>query len=326
MTTQDAGDGGLARADGGTGDGPIVGVLADGEEVRILGSGFPPRAHARPLVWADFETGAAPTPLGRLTEWSSFGGEWTDVRVASGSTGAVRFDHGGDGGTAGGSIDFDSDVLYVFIKRYYDYDITDPSTWGARGFNHKTIRLWRWCGRECDYRRNNIYFGYQGMEGGNPRVTAEYTGVRTVWDGPEPTADRWLQQEWLYRAGQIEVQDGVFGLVQDGIEQWEGLFRMRDGERPDRYDRLYFDQVSNGTGAGSYFSYHDDLYIDTTWTRVMVTDAPTLAESRVREIQVPLEWSDTEIRVLLRRGAHATFEGRHLLVIGDDGSEQSFPL
>lgn len=34
---------------------------------------------------------------------------------------------------------------------------------------------------------------------------------------------------------------------------------------------------------------------------VMITDAPTLADSRVREIQIPLEWSDTEIRVLLRQ-------------------------
>ena len=101
---------------------------------------------------------------------------------------------------------------------------------------------------------------------------------------------------------------------------------MRTSEYPGRYDRVFFDQVSNGTGPGPIYTYHDDVYVDTTWTRVMITDAPTLAGSRVREIQIPLEWSATEIRVLVRQGAHDALAGRYLLVIGEDGSEQSFPL
>lgn len=313
-------------SDAGSSAGPILGTVADGEEIRIRGRDFPEREHARPLLWADFEEGTEPTALGRLTEWASFNGERTDAERAPGSAHAIRLDHAASSDAAGGSVSFEGDRLYIFIKRFYDTDITDPGSWGSRGFNHKTIRLWNRCGSECEYRQNNIYFGYQGSEGGNPRVVAEYTGERTVWDGPAPTAGEWTQEEWLYRAGDVDAMNGTFDHVRGGVPQWEGRFRMRTSEYPGRYDRVFFDQVSNGTGPGPIYTYHDDLYVDTTWTRVMITDGPTLAGSRVREIQIPLEWSATEIRVLVRQGAHDTLDGRYLLVIGEDGSEQSFPL
>lgn len=332
-TTVDAGgrDAGPAQLDAAVGEdagagAPIEGRLVDGEEIVVRGAGFPEREHARPLIWADFEEGTDPTPLGRLTRWDDFGGELTDAVVAPSSRHAVRYDHGAGSGAAGGRVRFDSERLYVFAKRYHDFDITDSAAWGPRGFNHKTIRLWNRCGAACDYRQNNLYFGYQGMEGGNPRVVAEYTNAGTLWEGPPPQPRRWMQEEWLYRSSRVDMEDGVFDYVLDGVAQWEHRFRNRTPDYPGRYDYLVFDQVSNGTGPGSHFSYHDDVYVDTTWTRAMITDAPTLAESRIREIQIPIAWSATEIRLRVRRGAHPSFDGRYLLVIGEDGGEQAFPL
>lgn len=90
---------------------------------------------------------------------------------------------------------------------------------------------------------------------------------------------------------------------------------MRSSSRPSKYNELAFDQVSNGTGNGPLNIYYDDLYIDTTLTRVLITDAPTLEDSRVIEVQIPQQWSNNQIQIKLRKGAHGSFKGKYILVI-----------
>ena len=76
----------------------------------------------------------------------------------------------------------------------------------------------------------------------------------------------------------------------------------------------------NWSGEKVEFS---DYYADSTPARVEIGDAPNWSDVRVREPQVPLSWSDDQIRVELYRGLLDRFDGAYLYVIDSDGSVNS---
>jgi len=253
---------------------------------------------------------------------------FSTVPGSPGSRQALRFDHSTSSSAGAARVPFQTDELYLFVKRYYDFDITDPANHGPIGFNHKVTRIWWGLGSSAE--KNNIHLGYQGTEGGrtgNPRVSPENTDGALYTDGAPFAPEQWLQEEFLYRVSGPDQANGTFDYVRDGQNQWDGSFITRDAAHPNRYETLVFDQVSNGPGPGPYWTYYDDIYVDTTWTRVMVIDAENLAGATVREIQIPTSWEEDEIRFTVRVGAISDLSAAFVVVINPDGSQNvSIPI
>jgi len=52
----------------------------------------------------------------------------------------------------------------------------------------------------------------------------------------------------------------------------------------------------------SAFRFFDELYVDTTWSRVMLGNSKTLASCSILEPQIPSAWSTSEITVTINLG------------------------
>lgn len=107
----------------------VAGTMKDGQVVTLTGSNFTAKANVKPLFYWTAEGGTTPSPLGRNASWdgNTFGGNVVDKSlvgavIAPGSTKAVRYDYETSEGAALSRVHFDSDQLFVWRKRYDDFD------------------------------------------------------------------------------------------------------------------------------------------------------------------------------------------------------------
>ncbi|WP_203141133.1 hypothetical protein [Marinobacter mangrovi] len=269
----------------------------------ISGSGFGEKSHPNPLYYFDFDedSKAQNVQASAVKDSFSTNGTISADSTPYGSGQVLRFTIKQDpSAVAIPGIDFDSDRLYVYFNRRYSFSIADSSNWGSRGFNLKSNRIWGDTG-------NNIYIGYQGKEGNSSgRIFPEYTaegGATWVGTNLPQVEGEWTQEEIVYKASDIGVQNGIFDLYHNGNSVHDSVFRMRTSDRPDRYSKLYFDQISNGTNENkTLYIYYDNIYIDDTFQRVYLSNAPTFDEAKERLVQVPLKWSDNSVTVKLKSG------------------------
>ena len=78
----------------------------------------------------------------------------------------------------------------------------------------------------------------------------------------------------------------------------------------------YWDQPSDQScpANGGAIVYVDDVYIDTSWNRVELGDAPTYAASTHREIQVASTWAEGSVSVSFNPGNFAGGSTAYLFV------------
>jgi len=292
---------------------------------RVSGGSFGIKVPAEPEYWADFETTDKPIPPGLNVSWpkldESQGVRATSVRRGK-NTGVLRGDVSIDEGAKGPLISkFVHDQWYIFYKRYYDFDISVDG--GVIGFNLKTNRMWSdFFGGGAPW-GNNIYIGYQGAEGINSgRTFNEYTNVQGATRGFSFYPRVWHTDQIVYKTSDLDVQNGIFSYVRDGVSVWSENRRWRtnDSERPNKYNQIVFDQVSNGTGSGPLYIYYDDIYIDKTWARVMLCESQTWAECKQHEIQIPVVWSDKEITLNVNFGDLNPDVSAYVYVVDESGA------
>lgn len=292
----------------------LSGDVRDGSQVTIAGSGFGTKSRARPLVWTNFEDGQV-SPLSTQQNLDLRGSISTAL-TRTGSSRSLRFDLSSTSGAGGLHTQFNSDRLYVSMKRRYAFSIADSSTWGDIGFNLKVLRLW------SDMGSNNIHFNYQGKEGiGSGRVAAELTNTGTLWTGGSVPyqANTWTHEEWVYQVSSLNTENGVFDFYRNGKLMWNKRFQNRTNSYPDRYRLLYFDQVSNGTGPGPYYVYYDDIYVDESWHRIVLSDASSWSNASRRELQIPVAWSNGSITFQVNLGDFTASQASNLYLYVVDG-------
>lgn len=304
----------------------VEGTLSNGSVITISGSGFGAKANPKPLYFWDYSRGLASSNLGRNTLNTATNGTISTSVVAPGSAQALAFDMSstttafGPGGTSDG-IPFSSSSLYVWQKKYYNFDLVADSA--ANGMNLKFFRLWyMWT--------HDIYAGYQGSMGAaSGRTMPEQTQELAKWWTMPFEGRRWITEEYEYRASDVGTQNGKLNYTRDGVSAWERAtgFSTRTSTHSQLYNGLFFDQISNNQLSPGKMLYADAIYVDDTWQRVLISDEPTWQSvvygsgtKRKREIQVPVAWNDTSIQVTLRTGSLGTISGRYLYVIGPDGN------
>jgi len=227
--------------------------------------------------------------------------------------------------TSFGPIDgvpFSSNTLYSWHKVYYGFNIVSDGA--SNGLNLKFFRMWNpWT--------HDIYTGYQGAQGVNSgRTMPEQTQeLALYWDMPHMDR-RWVVEEHEYRAGSLNNRDGVFNYSRNAMAAYprSSRFITRTSALPEPYSLLFFDQISNNLLSLGKMLYFDTIYIDDTWQRVVISTEPTWQTSEygngareyLREIQIPLQWSDTSIQIQVRKGSITNLSGAFLYVIGPDGN------
>lgn len=273
-------------------------------------------------------------PTDEDAPWSRNGSPWaTEVRLAEEDARPHRAafyraaggSHGGDGflgwPRALGGTRPPADQLLLYVSWWYRPSM-DPGGGEPEGAN-KFIRIWDNDGAERSYVSwTHMHIGYSG---------SERTGWRSfTQDG---RVGRWNRMEIIVDAERGTVRHYVNGVYQRVSHSSVGEFDIDDYEKRPEFADLGLNVAVLGfdhglTSYGAMVTDFGEIYIDTTRARVEIGDAPTWAETRHREIQLPTAWSDGSIEVTLQEGSLEGLSGRYLYVIDAEGNvnEEGFPL
>ncbi|MBV9464443.1 MAG: hypothetical protein JO317_09460 [Verrucomicrobiae bacterium] len=264
----------------------------------ITGAGFGVKSPAAPLVWADFENGLEPSALGLKRKWDTVQSLTTAAEGPDGSRCAKASDGSGKWTLM---VSYDSwtregQAFYVYKKLRLNFKITDPSQ------NWKIWRMWP------------AHFGYPNIYAAenNGRVYVEgVDGESGFWGRMgEPTTD-WRTEEIIGRASsRIGAKDGPLEFRRDGKKLCAGtiLTRTKQSQQLMTQNFVVHGVLANASQWHPEWSdnnrlWADDVYVDTTWARVIVGDAPKIEACRRFAIQIPTAWSDT------RAQFHSRFNG-----------------
>ena len=301
----------------------VSGSVVPHQSITIHGAGFGDKDPARPLVWADFENGLEPTPLGRKTKWD----EIQNMEIAP------RGWHGRGARAKDGSgiwtmrVDDnewtkDGQKIYIFRHQRANFLITDKS---------QNWKIWRmWASGATHY--PNIYAAEN-----NGRVYVENIQPECgFWGDFRHKSDDWTTEEFLFRASsQPGVKDGLLSIRYNGHEVAAGTLITRCPDFPSTMTRNYVVHgvVANKEKWSPPWSdtnriWVDDVYVDKSWARVMLGDEPTAVTSRHWEIQIPASWSDGAITVHANPGAFLPGHDAYLYVFDKNGipNADGFPV
>lgn len=284
----------------------ITKVSISGDYVEVWGTGFGTKTNVKPLAWLDHE--AENDPSLYRTDIKTLKLNGTIVPDIS-KPGNMILKYDLKDHVSGGpeKFLFNSDHLYVSVRRFYNFDITKPEllvSSGGGGLNLKPFRLWtEW---SSQVKAHSMLFGYQGKEGAESgRITPELTEEFSQWTGStvkfKPFV--WFTQEYLYKSSELNVRNGLLQIYTDGKKGASKLMTTISTNYPDKYKFLYFDQVSNYNLSFPLEVYYDDIYIDDTHTRIVLNNAPTPADGSRSYPLIPVEWSDTYVKAKLTKTA-----------------------
>jgi hypothetical protein len=301
----------------------VSGTISDGSSVTITGSGFGTKSVAKPLIWANFDSGSLnPSSLGVMTSWTGNNGLSLNTNnQPPNSTYTVYGEYGGGQEGPDFRIDYNYyQKIYVFFKRYRDFAPPNP-------LNLKFFRIWPVSGGAT----NNFFAAFLTNADPNRvgRCYTENTGedYSDSYQGSVYTEDVWQTEEFQWSQNSaVNASDGTWQFWRDGISvQDRNDLRGRSSAQQGNITRLYTDNYAGGSG-GIYLPpngsrvYMDDVYVDNTWSRVIIGNSNTLSGSTQREIQIPSAWSDSSVSVTLNQGSFSDLNSVYLYIVDSNGA------
>lgn len=309
-------------------------------ELRIMGAGFGTKSPPEPLFWAPMDESLDPSSLGRISSWASVNNMEFASREGPGGGGALKAIN--DSGKWTGRVDtpgfYWSDPgqkMYLFRKVKHNFSIFTPVE-----INWKSWRLW-------------------GTVDGSGIATSVMDGV---WNGSfamdhsveskqnnYPFTDKAAAfgQVGVWNTNEILMQsntnpdgygNGFWQYITNGRVAGQIPYQAYDGTRHLKLwdattnPKLNSNYVVHGVQANHTMGQYDrywasDVYLDTTWSRVIIGNAPTLSDSTSLEIQPPTEWSANSITVVLNIRGFPPWETPYLFVVdADNNASEGFAL
>lgn len=336
----------------------VEGSIADGSQVRIVGSGFGTKPHgAKPYAFFDFGKGESrSSQYSRNSLHEPVMGVLDGKVVASGRSAAWRckidpqqlgsepgsqYDcwagDGRFGDSLGMPINSAARDFYIFSRVNFNWNGSDAyarrSSWNLKGF-----RFWG---------DTNLYLfgaGQTGDADGSVRTVNEYGAAGADVSYPEPVS-RWglrkntwkVEENFVRQSSANNATDGSWTARSDRVllgpytpgssGNLGSIVNMRTRkERP--FSKLAWHQMQyhGFTVADDKYIAYDVVYIDDSWARVVVTDSATWDDgvaTSFQELQIPVAWTDTAITAVLRRGVLGELNGRYLYVFNASGQPVS---
>jgi hypothetical protein len=290
--------------------------------ITIDGAGFGSKSPAKPAIWFTAETSSQPTSLGVATAWSgSHHMERCSTSPRSGSWAACS-DSGWrtDVSNARWDVQYDFNLGYG-AKYYLNYARRVTYTEGANGTNAnwKWQRWWENEGAQPDH-----YVGTQGPV--NETVQQEGNGtviyLNGTWIHPADRGQTWTKEEYRWNLNSAQnVADGGFKIwMWDNnisCPTWKSDAAGTAGGTPD-YMFIEDDPSQFTPAAGN--AYLDDIYADSTWSRVVVGSSSTYDASHTREMCIPASWSTTQVTCYFHEGDFTTSQAAWVYVCDSNDS------
>jgi len=292
----------------------LSGEFTTGQQVRMTGKNFGVKSPAAPLVFADFETGLQPSPLGQIRSWSDVESMQSSNEGANGTKGAKASDGDGDWWFRVDRDDWTGDgkKIYIHRRERVNFMATDPG---------QEWKIWEMKPGSSDV--PNLY-----VAPNTGRVDVENLGAEGgFWGNFASKTMGWMSTEIQFQASSASNRkDGLLVLRSDGVEKARGSVMTRSSLSPRIMNTNFVVQgvASDTDGWNPRWSNNnrmwvDNVYVDNTWARIMLGDAPTYAACRKFDVQVPAAWSDTTVTFVAQTGAFASGSRAYLYVFDKDG-------
>jgi len=301
----------------------IHGSVLNGQQVTISGSGFGIKNPAAPVLWASFNNNITPSSLGQTITWKA------------NSSGIVYSSSGGySGGAAHVYADAHSSEMLVMATVGWYFN--DP---GQKSYIHRRVK-----------RMYDSSADYLGGNGGLKSLLLDYNSTYADSVVMNRSTNQWITQnlgssyyyfpadnnklDWQVEEAEIQAntvsgQSCIFKTYIDhslvkssptsgSISLWN------TGDQP--LNNLSFWRYASSSPrlASEVDEYWDDLYVDNTWSRVILGNASTLSTSTQREIQVPTNWTDGSVTISVNAGKFTSGQSVYLYVIDSSGTVNSF--
>lgn len=309
-----------------------TGTATHGSTMTITGSGFG-TGDTTPLVWDDFEDGAAGQNLASSPKVGSWAlnsqptPQYTSAYARSGTKASYGSKSAG-GGDIFTSVHVPGGSGGLTDKYYY------ASWWGYYHANCsamgqiKLIQFWG------TYQKGDYNPGFFHGPGSSTYIALENSGT-TAMDWPSETKrDAWVQYQLVLKQSDVNVANGIVRIYRDGAliyNQTNVKTREINGQYWQKL--IPHEGMTNQSGcADTRFFSMDDLYMNNSWARVVLGNSSTYATSTTFDIQpadwiIP-QWSSTSVRVKFNQGNYKTGQTAYLYVVDAAGTFNSngFPI
>ena len=338
----------------------VSGAVSQGGVLTISGSGFGTKSPAKPYLWAPMDTTLSPSSLGVITAWQTTG--FLNYQAGCGPAPGT----GCAAGTPSDGVNRNNWTASIYSPSYYSSSGADWNSYGQHTYvyrksrktfsyandptkNVKMIRMWGTSPSQY-ITYPDFYFapsnGMIGVEEVPQNGSSDYNmpaATMTIAQGP---VNKWYSEEFSIKSNTSPTSaDGDFRLDINGgpdlvtfpNTQWElntMTLKTASGYGGDGTMKVLYpihlviesggNWVPEPAGA-QYFA--SDVYVDTTWARVMIGNSPVFNQTSDREIQVPFTWSDGSIQVYGNINSFPSGQPMYLFVVDANGNASSgYPL
>jgi hypothetical protein len=318
----------------------VSGTLNHGATVTISGSGFGAKATAAPLVWdnatagavTDLWTGAWPNELpgynlAYYAPMRSIG--LPHSHVTRYLAGAHASNTGADTGydvLMWKSFPLPALPYYVYASWYQRAD----DQWHFGGDNN--FKTFDYSAGDEPYALNQSWYTCYGpphpdsntdggvqwtQETGTPLSDPDQNGHNAWWGkAVNPMAGQWSKVEIAIKVS--SQSDGYINIWENGqqVMNYVGITDNYGGTRRS----IAVGGYARMQGYTSNWRYFDDVYVDTTLSRVVLADKPVLSAASIVELQIPSAWSDGSITTQVNLGKFAQGQTAYLFVVDASGN------
>jgi hypothetical protein len=291
--------------------------------VTVVGAGFGSKNPAKPLIWADFEKDLDPSDLGLKTAWNEVQNVSLSTDCASTTTGTTCGKATNGSGPWTLRVDWnywtrENQPVYIYRLQRKNFLISDNSQ------NWKIWRMW--------ISQPGFPNVYAAENNGRVFVEGASAGAETgYWGSFQAKTTGWVSEEFIFRASSaINVKDGMLAMRYNGAQVAAGSLMTRPSANSTYMTRNY---VVHGVAANAdrwspawssnNRMWVDDVYVDTSWARVLLGDAPVYEDCRRLAPQIPSAWADNSITVRVNLGPLHTVQTRYLYVVDASGRVNS---
>jgi hypothetical protein len=155
------------------------------------------------------------------------------------------------------------------------------------------------------------------IETGNPLLMNPDNNGHNAWWGMavNPMAGKWSKVEIAFKV--TNQSDGY-------VNVWENGHQVVGYAGPtDTYPGTQRTITIGGFArmrSPNNWRYYDDVYVDTTLSRVVLADKPALSQATIIENQIPSSWSDSSITATVNLGQFTRGQTAYLFVVDSSGT------
>jgi hypothetical protein len=302
---------------------PIVVVNED--TLTISGSSFGTKSTAAPLLFDNFEGGTVGQSI-------DTGGYWTTSWDAEGYEPLYNSDNARTGSTkhsyhlmdvGGGSEIISPSLGTLSDKIYVDF-------WYRVNKNGNPsncqIKVWRLFGADA----SDLYPSFAYYDNSGKLVQFDSSLGSDCETAHLLDSDYFGDTYNSWNHFQVQVSVGTVGESDGGYTYW-----VNNGSPDeDRYDLAVYPNEScqfhkvrfgewlankNCTENGANTRF-DDIYVDDSWSRILVGDNSTFNSCTHTEVQIPTAWSASQITVTINQGSFGDDDTVYLFVFDSDGN------